>query len=99
MSDSSYISKENPNFEVQERNELDEEDLNQWDNPDLWEKASPIQMGFPEGRKTLMEECQKAKDLGLKVIWALSLPGKTAPLTSGKIIKETISNIFYEEGV
>ena len=44
--------------------ELDEEDLNQWDNPDLWEKASPIQMGFPEGRKTLMEECQKAKDLG-----------------------------------
>ena len=42
---------------------------------------------------------QKAKDLGLKVIWALSLPGKTAPLTSGKIIKETVSNILYEEGV
>lgn len=42
---------------------------------------------------------QKAKDLGLKVIWALSLPGKTAPITSGEIIKETISNILYEEGV
>lgn len=42
---------------------------------------------------------QKAKDLGLKVIWALSLPGKTAPLTSGEIIKETVSNILYEEGV
>ena len=44
--------------------ELDEEDLNDWDNPELWEKCSPIQMGFPEGRKTLIEECQKAKDLG-----------------------------------
>ncbi len=41
----------------------------------------------------------KAKDLGLKVIWALSIPGKTAPITSGKIIKETVSNIFDEEGV
>lgn len=31
-----------------------------------------------------------------KVIWALSLPGKTAPLTAGKIIKKTITNILYE---
>lgn len=44
--------------------ELDDEDLNDWDNPELWSKASPIQMGFPEGRATLIEECQKAKDLG-----------------------------------
>jgi len=42
---------------------------------------------------------QKAKDFGLKVIWALSLPGKTAPLTSGEIIAETVLNILYEEGV
>ena len=41
----------------------------------------------------------KAKDLGVKVIWALSIPGKTAPLSSGKIIKETVSNILIEEGV
>lgn len=41
----------------------------------------------------------KAKDLGLKVIWALSIPGKTAPISSGEIIKETVSNIFSEEGV
>ena len=41
----------------------------------------------------------KAKDLGLKVIWALSIPGKTAPITSGKIIKEAVSNILNEEGV
>ena len=42
---------------------------------------------------------EKARDLGLKVIWALSLPGKCAPLSSGKIIKETILNILHEEGV
>lgn len=41
---------------------------------------------------------EKAQDLGVRVIWALSLPGKTAPLTSGNIIKETVSNILYEEG-
>lgn len=42
---------------------------------------------------------EKARDLGIKVIWALSLPGKCAPLTSGKIIAGTILNILCEEGV
>jgi dipicolinate synthase subunit A len=37
-----------------------------------------------------------AKELGLKVIWALSLPGKVAPITSGEIIKNTIVNILKE---
>ena len=41
---------------------------------------------------------EKAKDLGVKVIWALGLPGKVAPVTSGNIIKETILNIFSELG-
>ncbi|MCR4692966.1 MAG: dipicolinate synthase subunit DpsA [Firmicutes bacterium] len=40
-----------------------------------------------------------AKKLGKNVIWALSLPGKTAPITSGKIIKETIMNILSETEV
>ena len=40
-----------------------------------------------------------AKKLGKNVIWALSLPGKSAPITSGKIIKETIVNILAETGV
>lgn len=40
-----------------------------------------------------------AKELGLKVIWALSLPGKVAPVTSGKIIKDTIINILNDGGV
>lgn len=38
-----------------------------------------------------------ASQLGLKVIWALSIPGKTAPVTSGEIIKEAIYNIITEE--
>lgn len=37
-----------------------------------------------------------AKKYGLKVIWALSLPGKIAPVTSGMIIKDTIMNILKE---
>jgi len=39
-----------------------------------------------------------AKDLGVKVIWALGIPGKTAPVTAGNIIKETICNILDESG-
>lgn len=37
-----------------------------------------------------------ARSLGLRVIWALSLPGKCAPVTSGEIIKETIVNMLKE---
>ncbi|MCQ2460438.1 MAG: dipicolinate synthase subunit A [Ruminococcus sp.] len=37
-----------------------------------------------------------AIELGIKVIWALGLPGKTAPVTSGKIIAETIDEIITE---
>ena len=37
-----------------------------------------------------------AKKHGLKTIWALSLPGKVAPLTSAEFIKDTIYNIFKE---
>lgn len=42
---------------------------------------------------------EAAKQLGIKVIWALSLPGKVAPVTSGRIIKDTIMNILTELGV
>lgn len=37
-----------------------------------------------------------AKELGIHVIWALSLPGRTAPVTAGIIIKDTITNILSE---
>lgn len=39
-----------------------------------------------------------AKQLGIKVIWALSLPGKVAPVTSGEIICDTVQNILAERG-
>lgn len=42
---------------------------------------------------------EAAKTYGVRVIWALSLPGKTAPSTSGAIIKDTIMNIINELGV
>ena len=38
----------------------------------------------------------KAKKERLNVIWALSLPGKVAPVTSGEIIFETVMNILSE---
>ncbi len=39
---------------------------------------------------------ETAKALGLHVIWALGLPGKIAPVSSGAIIKDTIMNILNE---
>lgn len=42
---------------------------------------------------------EKAKELGIKVIWALSLPGKVAPITAAKIIKDTVQNIIKDLGV
>lgn len=39
---------------------------------------------------------ETAKALGLHVIWALGLPGKIAPVSSGGIIKDTILNILNE---
>lgn len=40
---------------------------------------------------------EAAKRMGRSVIWALSLPGKTAPLTAGSIIHNTILNIISEQ--
>ena len=42
---------------------------------------------------------EKAKQIGIKVIWALSLPGKVAPVTAAGYMKETIYNILQELGV
>lgn len=41
---------------------------------------------------------ESATKLGIKVIWALSLPGKVAPVTAGKIIADTIIYILSERG-
>lgn len=36
--------------------------------------------------------------LGLTVVWALSLPGKVAPVTAGAAIKDTVYNLLRENG-
>ncbi len=41
---------------------------------------------------------KSAVELNKKVIWALGIPGKTAPVTAGEIVAETIINILSEEG-
>ena len=40
-----------------------------------------------------------ANRLGIRAVWALSLPGKVAPVTAGKSVKNTIYNILNELGV
>lgn len=40
-----------------------------------------------------------AKQCGTRVVWALSLPGKVAPMTAGGIIADTIRNILEERGL
>jgi dipicolinate synthase subunit A len=40
-----------------------------------------------------------AKEKGLNVIWALSLPGKTAPISAGEILADTITEIINEAGL
>ena len=38
-----------------------------------------------------------AKKMNLRLIWALALPGKVAPITSARFIKETIYNVLSEQ--
>ena len=40
---------------------------------------------------------EEAKKQDLKSIWALALPGKVAPVTTAKFIKDTIYNILEEK--
>jgi dipicolinate synthase subunit A len=40
---------------------------------------------------------EAAQERGCRVVWALSLPGKTAPITAGEIIAGTILHILKEE--
>lgn len=40
-----------------------------------------------------------AAQLGRRVIWALSLPGKVAPITAGACIRDTVYNILRQAGI
>ena len=42
---------------------------------------------------------EAAEQRGIRVIWALALPGKTAPISSGRIISEGIFGILQAEGI
>lgn len=42
---------------------------------------------------------EMAKNLRIKTIWALSLPGKVAPISAGEMIKETVLHILTERGI
>lgn len=44
-------------------------------------------------------DCQAAARYGVRVISALSLPGKVAPVTAGKIIAECIVKNLSEAGL
>ena len=46
-----------------------------------------------------MADTDMADKQGVKVIWARSLPGKTAPVTAGFVIADTIANIVMERSV
>ena len=78
-------------------------------NPKCME-GCPIGINIPEFIKYIKEDCllidlasnpggidkRAAKDRNLKLIWALALPGKVAPITTAEFIKETVYNILKE---
>ncbi len=42
-------------------------------------------------------DMQAAAELGARCVWALSLPGKVAPVSAGAIIRDTVYNMLREE--
>lgn len=42
---------------------------------------------------------ESAKELNKRVVWALGLPGKVAPITSGEIIADAVKNIIVERSM
>lgn len=44
-------------------------------------------------------DMESARELGCRVIWALSLPGKVAFRSAGEIIAKSVISILHEEGI
>lgn len=63
---------------------------------DLLKKISKKTLIIDLASKPGGVDFESAKKEGLDVIWALSLPGKTAPVTAGNILCKTILNILSE---
>lgn len=62
----------------------------------LLEKIQPDALIIDLSSKPGGIDFEAAKELGRHVIWALSLPGRIAPVTAGIIIKDTITNMLGE---
>lgn len=68
-------------------------------NEELLEKINKETLIIDLASKPGGVDFEKANLINLKVKWALSLPGKVAPITAAKFIKDTIYNILEELGV
>lgn len=83
---------------------------NELENYDIIINTIPFQILDENRLKYVKKECTildlssnpggvdraAARNLGLKAIWALSLPGRVAPMTSAEFIKETLYHILKE---
>lgn len=67
-------------------------------NRDLLKKFSGDTLFIDLASKPGGIDFEAAAQLGIKAVWALGLPGKTAPITSGEIIADTVSCILSERG-
>ena len=65
-------------------------------NEEILGNVSPETLVIDLASKPGGVDFDTAGKLGLKVVWALSLPGKTAPISSGEIISSTVLNILKE---
>lgn len=86
------------------------ENLNKFD---IIINTIPVTILNEEELKTLKKDCliidlasapgginrKVAKQLEIKLVWALSLPGKVAPVSSAEFIKETIDNVIKENSI
>lgn len=63
---------------------------------DLLKKISPDCLIIDLASRPGGIDFDAASQLGLKTIWALSLPGKVAPVTAGNIIRDTVINMIKE---
>lgn len=48
--------------------------------------------------QSAIEDMETAASMGIKVEWALSIPGRTAPVTAGGIIGKTLENMLALKG-
>ena len=67
-------------------------------NDGLLEKFSDDTLFIDLASKPGGIDFNSAVTLGKKVVWALGIPGKTAPVTSGEFIAETVAGIIEERG-